>query len=56
MLKDKHDFKLRGNIQLNYWNGFTSLQFIGQDIAPESIKSKALEEMETERENDEVER
>lgn len=56
VLKDKHDFKLRGNIQLNYWNGFTSLQFIGQDIAPESIKSKALEEIETERENDEVER
>lgn len=45
-LKDKDDFKLRGNIKENYYNGYVSLQFVGQDIAPECLKEK--EDMETE--------
>lgn len=56
VLADPQNFKLRGNIAENYWNGTISLQFIGQDIAEESLKDRQVQEQDLQETADEVER
>lgn len=56
VLADPQDFKLRGNIAENYWNGTISLQFMGQAIAEESLKDRQVQEQDLQETADEVER
>lgn len=46
ILVDKSDFKLRGNVQSNYYNGYVSLQFVGQQITPDCLKQSEQEQEE----------